>query len=659
MKMLRTLLACAMAAAACAQVLPPPPALQPHPRLLLTPARLAALQASIAAGGDAAAIAGLLKQHADWALAQPPVPRGQAGASGVLIPVRNSMDLLLTSAAQAALEGGGHGNVYFERALVEARNLGGNWSSWNTEQHALDTGEALQAMGLAYDWLYAGLTTSERTELVGYITVQGLTPYKKYIGTSTFWWMNNTINWNCVCSAGGVTAVFAIQGDAGAPEWAWNDIAAPLVAGVGPCVGAYHADSSWEEGPSYWGYASMYNAFLFSALNNVLNSTLGLADLPGVAHAARFPLYTTGAQALTAPRSASTFNWADAGQGFVWAPFAQWWSGAFGERAAGYFARAATLAVGPGALHGFAWASFVEALAYFDPLGSAADVLALPRAVQFPYINMGVFRGPWLAAKEGQTYAGFKGGDSAWNHNHLDLGSFVYDCNGTRFAADMGADNYALPGYFDDKVRWSYYRLNSRGHNVVLLDNSSQPFPATAAITAFNASGAAPVDAAARVDLTLAYAAHARAASRTLVSLNDTRALLIVDEWSWGGGGGGAAPRNLTWQLHTAAAATVLPPPQAGVALLARDGSRALLALLPAQSACPSLAGVSVTDLAPLLPPPFDSAAGYLRIDALALAPAQGGAQCTRLAFALGEEGLVQAMADAGAAPVQLDQLFG
>jgi hypothetical protein len=40
----------------------------------------------------------------------------------------------------------------------------------------------------------------------------------------------------------------------------------------------------------------------------VLGSTLGLAELPGVAHAARFPVYTTGAQALTAPHLAMTFN---------------------------------------------------------------------------------------------------------------------------------------------------------------------------------------------------------------------------------------------------------------------------------------------------------------------------------------------------------------
>jgi hypothetical protein len=135
----------------------------------------------------------------------------------------------------------------------------------------------------------------------------------------------------------------------------------------------------------------------------------------------------TGAQALTGGASAQQFNWADAGAGADWAPFASWWSIAFSERAAGFFAREQTLARGPGQLHALgAWGGFAEALAFYDAQGTAADVAALPRAVVYDFANVGVFRGPWLAPKAAQTYAGFKGGNSKWNHNHLDLGSFVY-----------------------------------------------------------------------------------------------------------------------------------------------------------------------------------------------------------------------------------------
>ncbi len=94
---------------------------------------------------------------------------------------------------------------------------------------------------------------------------------------------------SCVCTSGGVIAALSLQGEPGAPSYLWDGIAAPLVAGVAPCVGAYNADSSWEEGPAYWGYASKYNTWLFAALNDVFGSTLGLSALPGVSHAARFP----------------------------------------------------------------------------------------------------------------------------------------------------------------------------------------------------------------------------------------------------------------------------------------------------------------------------------------------------------------------------------
>ena len=188
-----------LAACAAAQ-LPPPPALAPHPRLLLTPSRLAEINAAASApGSDAASFLAMLKEHADWALAQPPVPRGQAGASGVLMQVRYSLDLLLSTAAYAALTGAVRaGEPHFDRALAEALNLATSWSDWNTKDHALDTGEALLATGLAYDWLAPGLSAGQRATLAAGIVERGFVPYKSFIGTTTFWWMNNTINWKLV-----------------------------------------------------------------------------------------------------------------------------------------------------------------------------------------------------------------------------------------------------------------------------------------------------------------------------------------------------------------------------------------------------------------------------------------------------------------------------
>ena len=89
-------------------------------------------------------------------------------------------------------------------------------------------------------------------------------------------------------------------------------------------------------------------------------------------------------------------------------PICAGWGTFLGDAAAGYVSRVGTLSIGPNLLAAPAWGGFAEALAFFDPAGGPSDVADLPRAANFSFINMGVFRGPWLAPKELQTYLGFK-----------------------------------------------------------------------------------------------------------------------------------------------------------------------------------------------------------------------------------------------------------
>ena len=74
-------------------------------------------------------------------------------------------------------------------------------------------------------------------------------------------------------------------------------------------------------------------------------------------------------------------------------------------------------------------------------------------------------------------FVGIKAGYNQVNHGHLDLGNFELDALGVRWARDLGSENYNLPGYWEGKrggQRWSYYRLNSASHNVVMLGGKHQ-----------------------------------------------------------------------------------------------------------------------------------------------------------------------------------------
>ena len=71
------------------------------------------------------------------------------------------------------------------------------------------------------------------------------------------------------------------------------------------------------------------------------------------------------------------------------------------------------------------------------------------------------------------AFLGFKAGNNRANHGHLDIGSFIYEVNGVRWAVDLGTDDYNLPGYFGAQ-RWDYFRLNTRSHNTLLIGDKNQ-----------------------------------------------------------------------------------------------------------------------------------------------------------------------------------------
>jgi len=64
----------------------------------------------------------------------------------------------------------------------------------------------------------------------------------------------------------------------------------------------------------------------------------------------------------------------------------------------------------------------------------------------FRGIHVAFLRSAWN--DKDAFFVGFKGGDNKANHSHLDLGTFVLDALGQRWALDLGSDDYNLPGYF-------------------------------------------------------------------------------------------------------------------------------------------------------------------------------------------------------------------
>ena len=79
-------------------------------------------------------------------------------------------------------------------------------------------------------------------------------------------------------------------------------------------------------------------------------------------------------------------------------------------------------------------------------------------------------------------YLGFKAGSASVNHGHMDVGSFVFESDGVRWAMDFGMQNYEsleskgirLFGRTQDAQRWSVFRLNNFVHNTLTINNKLQ-----------------------------------------------------------------------------------------------------------------------------------------------------------------------------------------
>jgi len=91
-------------------------------------------------------------------------------------------------------------------------------------------------------------------------------------------------------------------------------------------------------------------------------------------------------------------------------------------------------------------------------------------------------------------YVGFKAGSPSVNHGHMDVGSFLMEADGIRWASDFGMQDYEsleskgiqLFGRTQDAQRWTVFRLTNRVHNTLTIDDQLQQVKGYAKIDQFS-----------------------------------------------------------------------------------------------------------------------------------------------------------------------------
>jgi hypothetical protein len=153
-------------------------------------------------------------------------------------------------------------------------------------------------------------------------------------------------------------------------------------------------------------------------------------------------------------------------------------------------------------------------------------------------------------------YVASKGGSASINHAHMDIGSFVMDAMGVRWAMDFGMQDYEsleskgvkLWGRTQDSERWNVFRLNNFTHNTLSVDSQFQVVSGQASI--INSGNA--IDKMYTVyDLQTVYAGQLMDAKRGISILNQKQ-VLVRDEYATG-----AKETKIRWTMLTPAVANI------------------------------------------------------------------------------------------------------
>ena len=415
------------------------------------------------------------------------------------------------------------------RAKDDLRTVAG-FADWD-QRHDLAVGEMSFAVAIGYDWLYGRLEPELRGKIKEALMKQALAWADAAYARGGSWTIN-TNNHNQVCNGGLVLAALALADEEPALV---RRVLAGARASMLRALPAYAPDGGYPEGPGYWTYGTTYSAIAFAGLETALGTDLGLPEVPGFS---RTIVYY---EAMQGP-SGAVFNFADCSTDLQNSPARAW----LAERYRQPLARRSTRAqladtLAHGRITPFDRAIQAQVVNRFFALHAVwfpgavkkeTSTAELPVALHFRgAADVAVLRSGWNDARA--LYVGFKAGENGASHGHLDLGSFVLDADGERWALDLGADvsnaYYDLPGYFYVKggKRWTYFRTNNRSHNTVTPGDALQAPRAVAPIVAFNDD---PVHAFAVADLTAAYPGHAASLHRGIALLDRSR-VLVQDEF--------------------------------------------------------------------------------------------------------------------------------
>ena len=422
-----------------------------HPRLILLDPDLDKLRATVHDVPLAKRLFSDLEKECDRLLSIPPIEYKFNG-NRLQTQTRRAIDRITTLALMYRLTGR---DPWLRRAVMEL-NAAAAFKDWNPA-HFIDTAEMTHAFAIGYDWLFNALTPDERAWMRDALIVKAIDPVLPLYQQKTRWTTEH-YNWNIVCNSAMVMGALAVGDEA-------KDKAAAILRNALESIPhgltTYGTDGGWPEGPAYGEYATRYACLFFASLDTALGNDYGLSGFHGVDRAGRFRVYTISP-------SNRIFSFGDGGDDPGLAPEMFWLAKRFNNPV-------------------YAWSEQKQLehnthpdaydLAWFQRDAKAPQPPSWPLNGVFHGVNVATFRSSW--DDPAAVFLAVKGGDNKAPHSHLDLGSFMLDAGGVRWASDFEQDDAGLT----PAQRAALYAVRTESHNTLLIDGENQSPAAEAHIT--------------------------------------------------------------------------------------------------------------------------------------------------------------------------------
>lgn len=382
---------------------------------------------------------------------------------------------------------------FLDKCLSEVRTFC-SLDSWNP-YHFLDVAELSFAAAFAYDWLYDYMDVQMRQTVAAAIRDKALLPSET--GTDyELRWMEMESNWCQVCHASLAIASMAIYNDEPAIaeriiERSKRKITIPMQAEYPP-MGAY------PEGIGYWGYGTALNAIFIDVLEHCLSSS-EVASIKAVEGFMQTGQYYS--QLIT--NTLNTFAFSDNSTDLLLPEQVIFWF--YGQtKDPTLLYRQAQLVdkfTNPAADYKngkpystrLVTGSYARHLPLMVLWGAGtgdmpvADMDQAVRPSSLFYIADGqnpicVMRSGWETE---DIWLGYKVGNPSCPHGHMDVGCFLFEYGGARFAVDLGSDGYSkvaaagLGGSMfnmeENSIRWNrLLRYNNFSHNTLTINGQFQ-----------------------------------------------------------------------------------------------------------------------------------------------------------------------------------------